>query len=249
MTKQIALLIILNFPFTDVDAALSSSGQGINYRTYFGQCPSRVVGKLALQLVKVFEQTKSLKSVKEKLLKDHLKGKYYLSSYHINYHPLTKLLRFSFECPAPLMKVLIYKEGGVESYSAILVDNGQLFDPIYEALLRSEEILSDRLPSLGLPLGGLDQEVQLNIARLVKMMNTTLRKNLSEVIISEENDLTAIFSIKNRASSAFLGKDQWDKKLQKLQKIMDYMAKKKKVPSIINLTDVRKIVVKFSDKF
>ena len=240
---------MLSFSLFSVYATFRSVDQRVNYRTYFAQCPSRVVGKLALQLVKVFEQEGSLKSVKEKLLKDNLKERYYLSSYRINYNPLTKLLRFSFECPSPLMKVQIYKGGGVESYSAILVDNGQLFDPIYEVLLRSEKILKGTLPSLALPLGGLDQKTQSNIAQLVKTMNMFLRKNLSEVIINEENDLTAIFSIKNRASSAFLGRDNWNEKSKKLQKIMDYMVKKKKIPSIINLTNVRKIVVKFSDKF
>ena len=242
---------MLSFSFFNIYAAFENIDQdkGIHYRTYFGQCPSMLVGKLALQLVGVFERERSLKSVKEKLLKDNLKEKYYLSSYRVHYNPLTKLLGFSFECPSPLMKVQIYEGAGVESYSAVLVENGQLFDPTYEVLLRSEEILKGPLPSLAIPLGELDQKTQSNIAQLVKTMNTFLRKSLSEVIINEENDLTAIFSIENRASSAFLGRDNWEEKSKKLQKIMDYMVKKKKIPSIINLTNARKIVVKFSDKF
>ena len=226
-----------------------SIDRGISYRTYFGQCPARAVGKLALQLVKVFEQQGSLRPVKKKILREKLQEKYYLSSYHINYNPLTKLLTFSFQCPRPLMKAQIYKKNGIESYSAILVESGQLFDPNYEVLLRSEELLNDSLPFLALPLGEVDQEAQEKIAQLLNGMEISLRKAISEVIINEENDLTMIFSLKERPSSAFLGQDHWNEKSQKLQKIIKYMTKKNRIPSIINLTNMKKIVVKFSDKF
>ncbi|MCY4644793.1 MAG: hypothetical protein OXB88_09265 [Bacteriovoracales bacterium] len=241
---------ILSFllPFM-ADASIQKINKKIKYRTYFGKCPSRVVGEMALQLVKVFEQEASLKSIKEKILEDNLKERYYLSSYKIDYNPVTKLLNLSFDCPTPLMKAQIYKGNGVKFYNAILVDNGQLFDPNYEMLLRSEKILKNSLPSLALPVGDLDKKNQEKVAKLIKKLDLNLRKNLSEVIISEENDLTIIFSIKNRASNAFFGKNNWIEKSKKLKKIIDYMDKKDKIPAIINLTNEKKIVVKFSDKF
>ena len=249
MIKVAQIFFILCITLSGIsEASFSEKGENINYRTHFGQCPSRVVGKLALELVKIFEQKGTLKAVKEKIIKDDLKEKYYLSSYDIHYNPLSKLLRFSFQCPRPLMKAQIYKGNGTESYYAILVDNGRLFDPNYELLLRSEAILKESLPSLALPLGEIDQGVQVNIAKLLNQMDKGLKNNISEVIINEESDLTIIFSVKNRPSSAFLGKDQWGKKLAKLQRIINYMSSKRKIPSIINLTDSKKIVVKFSEK-
>ena len=223
--------------------------QGIHYRTYFGQCPTGVVGKLALQLAGVFEQEQSLRAVKQKIVGDQLAEKYYLAAYNVEYNPLSKILQFSFHCPSPLMRVQIYQASGTGPYSAILVDNGQLLDPNYEVLLRSEKILRTALPSLALAKGLSLGNVPLGIAKLVQQMEGVLKKSLAEVIVSEQSDLTLIFSIKDRPSSVFLGEGHWGEKLQKLHKIMHYMTEKDKIPSIINLTDERKIVVKFSDKF
>ena len=248
MEKIITVTIILNLFLLDAYGEFNSGRQEISYRTYFGQCPTMAVGKLTLQLVKIFEQKKSLRAVKEKILMDNLKEKYYISSYNIHYDPLIKLLKFSFECPRPLVKVQIYKQSGLKSYNAILVDNGQLFDPNYEVLLRSENMLSGNLPFLALPIGKLDQEVQERVAFILKKMGPPLKENLSEVIINEENDLTVIFSFAGRPSSAFLGKGYWQEKSEKLEKIISYMTEKKQIPSIINLINMKKVVVKFSDK-
>jgi hypothetical protein len=56
-----------------------------------------------------------------------------------------------------------------------------------------------------------------------------------------------IFSINRKPSSAFLGSDYWSEKVEKLTKVIDFMKKKKKIPSVINLTNSKKIVVKFPD--
>ena len=61
--------------------------------------------------------------------------------------------------------------------------------------------------------------------------------------------MTVILSIDGHPSSVFMGSDLWDEKMVKLQKIVNYVASEKmKVPAIINLTNLKKIVVKFSDK-
>ena len=239
MTKSISLIVAIFFVF---------EARAVKYRTYFGECPSRFTGKFVLMLVKDFEKNRSLKYMKELILKDNLKDRYYLSSYKISYDPLIKLLSFSFKCPKPLIKVQIYKNMGTEAYSGVLVDNGQLFDPNYLILLRSEGLLKTELASLALPLGKLDHDDQNKMTKLLKNIDGNLKNILSEAIIDEESDLTLIFSIKNRPSSVFLGRDNWSVKVKKLQRILSYMGENNKTPSIINITDDKKIVVKFSNK-
>lgn len=218
-------------------------------RTTFGKCPSRAAGTLTLQLIKTFEKNYSLKDVKVKIVKEKLAEKHFISSYRITYDPLKQFVQFKFDCPEPLMKVQIYKNNGLESYDAILVDNGKLFDPTYEVLLRSEKKLTYDLPFLALPVGDMENKFQVQITSLVKDMGLKFRKKLSEVILNESKELTIILSVQGHPSSVFLGSDDWDEKVLKLRKIVKYMETKGKVPAIINLTNLEKVVVKFNDKF
>ena len=57
-----------------------------------------------------------------------------------------------------------------------------------------------------------------------------------------------ILSFGGRPTTAFLGDDYWSEKIGKLSKVIDYMKEKKSIPTIINLTNSKKIVVKFTDK-
>ncbi|MDD0854657.1 cell division protein FtsQ/DivIB [Halobacteriovorax sp. GB3] len=226
-------------------AKIADKRDEVKYRTSFGKCPSRAAGTLTLQLMKNFELNGSMKDLKVKILKEKLAEKHFISSYKIKYDPLKKFLQFNFDCPEPLMKVQIYKSNGLESYEAILVENGQLFDPTYEVLLRSEKKLSYDLPFLALPVGEMEEEVQEQITRLVRDMDLKFRKKLSEVIVNENKELTMILSIKGHPSSVFMGPEQWEDKVQKLRKIVSYMEGNKKIPAIINLTNPKKVVVKF----
>lgn len=221
----------------------------VRYRTSFGSCPSRAVGKVTLQLVKAFEDTRSLRSLKEMIVKEKLDSQAFLSSYQVSYDPLRKYLSFNFECPEPLMKVQLYKNNGLESYEAVLVDNGELYDPTYEVLLRTDKKLSGDLPFLALPVGNMDDEVQRQITGIVSGMDPAFRKKLSEVILSESGELTVILSVKGHPSSVFLGKEEWSNKVVKLGRLVSYMEAKNKVPAIINLTNSKKVVVKFNDQF
>jgi hypothetical protein len=220
----------------------------VKYRTFFGKCPSKVVGKLTIGLVREFEKKLSLKDVKEKIIKERVVEKHFLSRYNIDYDPATKFLKFSFDCPSPLLKVQIYKKNGFDYYSAILVDNGELFDPTYEVLLKSEKKLSHKLPNLALPVGDLKKETRLKITDLVNELKTSFRNKISEIIYNENSELTFILSVKGKPSSAFLGKADWNDKVKKLTKIISYMSKRRKVPAIINLTNPKKVVVKFTSR-
>lgn len=241
MTKFILILVVLSIP------ALASKrlSKKVDYRTYFGECPSNASGKLTLELVKKFEEKKSLKAVKELMVKNKLAEKYFLSEYQISYDPIKDSIKFKYDCPSPLMKVQIYKENGDEFYTAVLADNGKLLDPTYEVLLRSEKILKGKLPHLAIPVKALDSKLHEDITRLVSDMDYAFRKKISEVIINENNELTIILSVQNRPSSAFLGKNYWSEKVGKLKEIISFMKKKKRIPTVINLTNTKKVVVKF----
>lgn len=241
--------ILLTFISLSVFARPTPKLEKVRYKTYFGQCPSQVAGKLTLKLVRKFEDTNSLRSLKNLILEKDLKTKHYLSEYKVKYNPISRTLNFAFDCPVPLMKVQLYKDNGIESYSAILVDSGELYDPTYEVLLRSDGKINGTLPSLALPVGDLKPDLQKRVTKVVGNMDQKLRQKLSEVIVDEDNELTIILSVNNRPSSAFLGDDLWGEKVTKLHKIIEYMGTKKKTPSIINLTNPKKVVVKFSDKF
>ncbi len=238
MTKVFLLLLILN----------SAQSAELTYRSYLGKCPTRPAGMMALQTVKVFEQNHSLRDVKKKIIEEKWSDKYFVSDYKINYDSYSKVLTLNFNCPEPLMKVQIYKTGATESYEAILVDSGQLYDPTYETLLRSEKKLTTSLPYLALPVGDMEDKVQKDLTNLVRDLRPELRKKLSEIILNDSRELTIILSIGGHASSVFLGPDEWKEKMIKLDKIVNYMELKEKIPAIINLTNMKKVVVKFKDR-
>jgi hypothetical protein len=238
MTKLWILFFVINI----------AQATELSYRSYLGKCPTRPAGTMALQVVKTFEQSQSLRDVKQKIVDEKWSDKYFVSDYKIAYDPYSKTLSLNLNCPEPLMKVQVYKSGTTESYEAILVDNGQLFDPTYEVLLRSEKKLTRPLPYLALPLGDMEDKVQKDLTGLVKDMRPELRKKLSEVILNDSKELTIILSISGHPSSVFLGPNEWKGKMEKLDKIVNYMELKEKIPSIINLTNSKKVVVKFKDK-
>ena len=159
-SKLNILFISLLFTYSSHGAPTKNQSSDVKYRTSFGSCPSRTAGSLVLKLVKTFEINHSLHDVKKKIIREKLDEKHFLSSYKVNYNPLKKLLNFQFDCPEPLMKVQIYKESGLESYEAILVDSGKIFDPTYEVLLRGEKKIKHDLPFLAIPVGDMDKDVQ-----------------------------------------------------------------------------------------
>lgn len=217
----------------------------VRYQTSFGQCPSESTGKLTLKLIEKFEETKSLKSLKNLIVDDKLEQKYFLSSYKVKYNPVTNFLMLTFACPVPLMKVHVYKENGVENYEAILVSGGKLFDPTYEVLLRAEKKLKRSLPFFALPVEELDTDLKVEIASIMSRLDSKFRHKIAEVIFSDSKQLTFIMSLRGHSSSAFLGKEDWYEKVVKLKKIVNHMEKSRKIPSVINITNKQKVVVKF----
>ncbi|MFZ4712979.1 MAG: cell division protein FtsQ/DivIB [Bacteriovoracaceae bacterium] len=241
----ISLSLSLLFAFPSFAAKNFLMRRNLNYQTNFGECAPRIAGDLSLILVKEFEKNHSLKEVKEKILSEKLVEKYYLAGYKIDYDPLSRSLKFDFECSLPLMKVQIYKGPNSQSYTAVLGTDGKLYDPGYEELMRKEGILSAPLPILAFPIEEMDKSLQFEVAGLVAKIPPDLRRNLSEVIVGAKKDLTMIFSYQGKPTSIFLGEEEWANKVVKVQKILNYMESKNKYPTVVNLTNLKKVVVKF----
>lgn len=222
--------------------------KNINYRTYFGECPSKSSGHLTLILMKEFEKNKSLKDVKEKIISEKLDEKYFLSDYRISYNPVIKTLKIQLDCPEPLAKLQVYKSNGQEHFSAILGSNARMYEPHYENLMKAEKRLNYQLPLLAISMEQLESSAPMDLAVFIKKMDVELRKQIAEIIISKNNELTIIFGLGGKATSVFMGADLWEEKLTKLTKIVGYVGKNKRYPSSINLVNSKKVVVKFSDK-
>lgn len=242
--KYFFILLSLTFTLSSL-----ASNTKVKYRTSFGKCPSRTAGALTLKLIKLFEDTDSLRSLKKKIIDEKLFKRHFLSKYEIKFDPMTRMLNFNYDCPEPLMKVQVYKDKGHESYNALLVEGGKIFDPTYEILLRNEKKLNYELPSLAIPVKDFNEETQQRLTDVVGIENVSFRKKISEIILDEEQALTIILSIQGNPSSVFIGKDEWKEKITKLKKIISYMELKKKIPAVINLTNSKKVVVKFNDNF
>ncbi len=222
--------------------------KNIKYRTFIGECPSKSSGMLALLVMKEFEKSHSLKDVKEKIIKEKLDEKFFLSDYRMSFNPVIKSLRIHLECPEPLAKVQVYKSNGEEHYSAILADNSKMYDPGYEILMKAEKKLSYNLPLLAISMEQIESDAPTLISHLIKLMEKDLRHQISEIIINKNNELTIVFAMGGKATSVFMGAELWEEKLTKLTKIVGYITKSKRYPSSINLVNAKKVVVKFSDK-
>jgi hypothetical protein len=220
----------------------------VKYRTYIGECPSKSSGMFGIIVMKEFEKNHSLREVKEKILKEKLDEKFFLSNYKISYNPVIKTLKIRLQCPEPLAKVQVYKSNGEEHYSAILGENARLYEPQYENLMKAEKKIRANLPLLALTMDQIEGDAPMVLSRFIKAMDGDLRRTISEMIINKNNELTIVFSLGGKATSVFMGAELWEEKLTKLTKIVGFVKDSKRYPSSINLVNAKKVVVKFSDK-
>lgn len=217
----------------------------LRYRTSFGECPAKSSGELAILVMREFEKTRSLMAVKEKILTEKWDEKYFLSYYSIKFNPLTQTVKMNFDCPEPLVRVQVYRDNGKEHYSAVMVRTGKLLDPSYEMILKAEKKLKVDLPSLAIPVKDLEGEVHGNFTRFATKLSPSIRQKISEIIINDNKELSVVLSLGRKTTSVFMGSDLWETKLEKLEKIISYVDKSEKFPSTINLTNAKKVVVKF----
>lgn len=220
----------------------------VKYRSYIGECPAKSSGMFGIIVMKEFEKNHSLKDVKEKILKEKLDEKFFLSNYKISYNPVIKTLKIRLNCPEPLAKVQVYKTNGEEHYSAILGDNSRLYEPQYENLMKAEKKIKQNLPLLALTMKQIEGDAPTALSSFIKAMDDDIRRTISEMFLNKNDELTIVFSLGGRATSVFMGADLWEEKVTKLTKIVGFVKESKRYPSSINLVNAKKVVVKFSDK-
>ncbi len=75
------LCCILTNVQSSIDESPLNQKEKVKYRSSFGYCPSRTAGTLTLKLVKTFEENRSLKAVKEKIINDNLLDEHFISDY------------------------------------------------------------------------------------------------------------------------------------------------------------------------
>jgi len=236
--------ILVTPVFIKANSGLQLAQTKTQYVLNFNSCPMKSSGDLAILLAKEFDGTGSLYKLKKKIIDERYKEIYFLSDYKIDYNPITKKLYFEFNCPGLIAKIQITKEGG-GSFVGSLVDTGDVLDPHYEVLLKREKIMNTPIPYFAISLKNLSQQKHLGVVKLLKQMHPKMYQQISEVILNDEEELTLILKSKTKATTVLFGKEYWDDKISKLIKIQEHFSQKEKMPSIVNLTSNKKVVVRF----
>ena len=239
------LSLIVNVSSLRAENKLFFSKTETKYVIHSGQCPKIHVGKLALSIIKSYDEGKSLLAIKEQMLAEGLVEKYFLKDFHILLNPISKEFQFQFECPRPLLKAQIYDRKLKKSYLGVLGDHGEMMDPSFEVTLRQEKMLDNKLPFMAINWDDLVAKKQIKIVKLLDLFSAKLKSNLSEVILNSEDELTLILKSKSKGVSVFMGDDAWDLKLDKLTKVLNHFEKLDRMPTLVNLASVKKVVVKF----
>tara|TARA_X000000950_G_C13808862_1_gene616745 strand:- start:490 stop:1203 length:714 start_codon:yes stop_codon:yes gene_type:complete len=230
------------------DASLSklfNIPEKISTKSKWKGCPSQTAGKLILELAKNFEKNKSLYKLSQKITEEKLDQKYFIKKYSIKYNQFRNEVSYYLECPSALVKVSAINNSGHVVSSSVLVDNGSLYDLTYETLLKSERILKEELPTLAISADVLNENYKSLVTNFFMNLDPLSKQLMSEMIIDEDGKMTIILSHQRRPSSVFLGKDNWKEKQIKLTRMVKYLTKKKGLPKIINMTNLKKVVVKF----
>ena len=245
--RLLVLFSVLLFPSlgTASLSKLFNIPEKISTKSKWKGCPSQTAGKLILELSKNFEQNKSLYKLSQKITREKLDQKYFINKYSIKYNQFKNEVSYNFECPSALVKVSAINDSGHVVSSSVLVDNGSLYDLTYETLLKSEKILKEELPTLAISAEVLNETYKSLVTSFFINLDALSKKLMSEMIIDEDGKMTIILSHQRRPTSVFLGKENWKEKQIKLTRMVKYLTKKKNLPKIINMTNLKKVVVKF----
>ena len=217
----------------------------VSYKIKNYSCPTKVVGDLTLRLMDVFERDQSLKDLKLSIVKNAYESKYFLQDYEIKFNPLEGSLLFTYYCPKPLMKIEIFDSLGIKTFGGTLVSNGEIFKESFLKLLEKESNKELDIPYLSIPHDKINGELTKRIAKLYLSLSDVNKQKVSEIILNSSKELTFIITSSNRVASAFFGQVKWSEKVSKLEKILNHFNASDKLPSLVNLTNSKKVVVKF----
>ncbi|MBI2521523.1 MAG: hypothetical protein HYV97_13985 [Bdellovibrio sp.] len=222
-----------------------------SYKSFIGNCPARPSSEFALLIAKRFEEKKSLGDVKRYLENGHHSERYFVSNYKVDFDPLREHITIKLECPGPIYRVTFYSTKGTrpKSYDdLILASDGNFYNKIFADFLTEEGKLTKKLPVLAMPESRYGRELWDGLKRISTSIYTLeLEKNLTEMIVNKDGSLTMILSVNSHPVSVFFGKSEWDDKIQKLSRLVTYTQNQQRIPSIVNMTNAKKVVVKFSE--
>jgi hypothetical protein len=242
--KQLFFAIIL----ISNTSVYSSISKKIKYKSSFNNCPSQSAGKFAMKALKKFEETNSLYDVKTEINDNFLQDKYFIKNYAIEVDPTENVMNITLNCPLALLRVVLMDSEAQGEFQSVLVDGGELFDPTYETLLLGEKKLKTYLPTLAIHKDNLNEKNRVEISRIIKSLGSENLSKISEVIFDNEKVLTMILSLNKKPVSVFLGKGNYGEKTAKLRRLLKYVHANNKQPKVINLVNVKKVVVKFAHK-
>lgn len=229
-------------------ASYSSIPDKLKYKTIFNTCPSQSAGKFAMKILKSFEEKQSLYSVKSDINSNFLKEKHFIDTYNIKFDPNENELNIVVNCPTPLMKVMLMDKEANGEYQSILVENGDLYDPTYEVLLSNEKKLKNALPSLVINKSDMNIENRKLITSIIKELGSENFSKVGEIVFDNNQLMTMILSLRKKPVSVFMGKDNLIEKTGKLSRLLKYADENNKQPTVINLINSKKVVVKFAHK-
>ena len=227
---------------------LSAISQKVKYKTTFNNCPSRSAGKFAMRLLKTYEKSRSLYDVKSDIEENFLTDKHFVKSYSVNVDPSKNIMNISLACPKPLLRVVLMDSEAEGEFQSVLVEEGELYDPTYETLLLGEKKIKTSLPTLAISKNNLSSRTRKEISDILRVLGEENHSKISEVIYDEGDVLTMILSLNKKPVSVFLGEGQFEEKVNKLRRLVKYSELNNKQPTVINLLNLKKVVVKFAHK-
>lgn len=245
------LLIIWSFYSAIIFAGIPSisnemqSFSLIKYRTSFGNCPTHLVGKLTLNLVDLYSKDRSLYKIKQWMLEQEIKKKYFLSHYGVRVHPLKNEMDLNFECSPPVFRVNFFENNfRTPQQSLVLNEDGEFVDPTYLYFLAEENKVPSFIPEVSLQKNESSDEILKKLLQFL-VKRKLLMKEISEIIVQNDNKIFMTISINAQPIWVVIGEKGLEKKFKQLEKIVEYIKVQKKVPSTMNLSNSQKITIKF----
>ena len=240
--------LFIGIVFLISNVAQSAIPKKIKYKTSFNNCPSQSAGKFAMRVLKTYEDRRSLYDVKSDINDNYLQNKFFIKNYKIEINPLRNTMDIDLKCPKALLRVVLMDNEADGEFQSVLVDGGELFDPTYETLLLGEKKIKTYLPTFAINKKDLSEKRRKEISKLINLLGDENQQKVSEVIFSEQEILTMILSLNKKPVSVFFGDSGFHEKTEKLRRLLKYVDSNNKQPKVINLINLKKVVVKFAHK-